>query len=84
MATYESEGETIVQDGLTFYELESRLIAVSPSCESAAAFNDENGWKGGPGRHLPIKANMEGDHLSIDEAKRRFPEADLEAIPELT
>jgi hypothetical protein len=62
-------------------DFEDRLIALNDEATEGAAFNDGEGWA--PlGGDFPRKAWIEGEELSPEEAAKRFPEANLDEVPE--
>ncbi|MFL0356684.1 hypothetical protein ACI5KX_09395 [Erythrobacter sp. GH1-10] len=65
---------------MNFYELELRLVAVSG--DASAVWSSEGVWKDGTVA-LARKALFEGVGLTGAEAKKEFPDADLEAVPDL-
>lgn len=62
-------------------DFEDRLIAANDEATIAVVWNGVE-WAQ-TGGDFARKAWLEGDEISPEEAAKRFPEADLEAIPVL-
>lgn len=67
---------------LQLFDLEGRLVARQLD-ESAVWSAEKKAWRRSS-TILARKAWLEGEELTRGAAARRFPEADLEAIPDLT
>lgn len=63
-------------------EFEERLIATNDEATRAVAWSGEQ-WVQ-TGGSFPRKAWLEGQTISAEEAGRRFPDADLGSVPDLS
>lgn len=58
---------------------DDRLVALNDDATEAKVWGPE-GWRD-TGGDFPRKAWIEGQELTWDQAKKRFPSADLENVP---